>query len=209
MPIENNWPLLSEAFGRLDGSSAAAAIDIIGGGQVPDTAHRGVAESDEWVNSLSKLPDGIEPLLAKARFSHVQCQLDEIYAFFGDPPKRSIVRFFAVRVCWPMLVDRLQSAGLMTNDSVEPAAGFTAERKHPGRPGPKSGATTIKELACGIARNILEGDQRPRPGYGRLMALARVVNADAKIARLGYQDDSIRKMIADELREWEAKHPHK
>jgi hypothetical protein len=53
MPTESNWPLLSGAYDRLDSSdgSVAAAFDIIGYGQSPVTANRGVAESGEWVAS--------------------------------------------------------------------------------------------------------------------------------------------------------------
>jgi hypothetical protein len=121
-------------------------------------------------------------LLAKARFSLVQptdC---------GETPEHSIIRFCSARVHWPTLDNKLQAAGFMAK-SAEPAAGFTAERKHPRRrPGPKSADDTaaVQPLVWAIARQILEDDdQRPPPGYGRLMQLAHLVNAE--IAKQGYQ----------------------
>jgi hypothetical protein len=78
------------------------------------------------------------------------------------------------------------------------------------RPGPKAGEKSPKDLACDIARQILDDEKkRPKLGYGRRITLARMVNDE--LARLGYRyaNDSVRKMIGLSLEEWEAKNPQK
>ena len=70
--------------------------------------------------------------------------------------------------------------------------------------------TSVADIAWQAALNVLADDhQRPPPGYGRLIKLARLVNAE--LAKQGHQreDDSIRKAIGPNLREWEAQNPDK
>jgi hypothetical protein len=75
------------------------------------------------------------------------------------------------------------------------------------RPGRKAGAISVKDLACKLALRVLDDEtQRPPRGRGRLMTLARMANAD--LVQLGqkYEDDSVRKMIAPSVRDWEKKY---
>jgi hypothetical protein len=76
-------------------------------------------------------------------------------------------------------------------------------------PGPKGGEKKVNQRAWEIALQILHGDSRPAPRYGRLTSLARLVNA--VLAKEGHQrhDDSIRKAIGPSLRDWEARNPDK
>jgi hypothetical protein len=79
----------------------------------------------------------------------------------------------------------------------------------PSRPGPKAGEQNSKDLACRTVLVILnDHDRRPSLGYGRLIALARLVNAELSNRGYKYQDDSVRKMIGRTVREWETLHTH-
>jgi hypothetical protein len=81
---------------------------------------------------------------------------------------------------------------------------------HQVRPGPKAGARSTKNLACEIALSLLEdATKRPPRGHGRLATLAGMVNAELTGRGRQYKDDSVRKMIAHTVREWEKKHPDK
>ena len=78
------------------------------------------------------------------------------------------------------------------------------------KPGPKAGEKTSKGHACQIALEILANDDhRPPRGYGRRIAVARLVNAELRAQGIDYKDDSIRSMIGQTVREWEDAHPHK
>jgi hypothetical protein len=89
-----------------------------------------------------------------------------------------------------------------------PADGRARHAPEGSTPGPKGGKQSVKDFACQMALSILgDDDQRPAPGYGRLMALARLVNAELVRRGHQYQDDSVRRMIQPVSREWEAKHP--
>jgi hypothetical protein len=78
------------------------------------------------------------------------------------------------------------------------------------RPGPKDGEQSIKDIACKIALQILGDDEQRRPlGYGRRIALARLVNVELAGRGHQYEEDSIRKMIAPTVRQWEDEHPRK
>jgi hypothetical protein len=76
-------------------------------------------------------------------------------------------------------------------------------------PGPKGGEQSVDQLAWRLAEQMLDAGQAPRRKHGRLMALAREINAE--LGRQGHKrhDDSIRKAIGPSLREWEMKHPDK
>ena len=70
--------------------------------------------------------------------------------------------------------------------------------------------TGVAQRAWQIARQILDDpSQRPPRGRGRLIALAREVNAELANHGLRRKDDSIRKAIGPSLRVWEAKNPEK
>lgn len=89
---------------------------------------------------------------------------------------------------------------------LAPAVTVTEQR----RPGPKPSQQSPKDLACNIALDILANDERrPQRGYGRLIAIARLVNDDARFKGHSYEFDSVRKMIGPAVREWEAKNPDK
>ena len=74
-------------------------------------------------------------------------------------------------------------------------------------PGPKGGAKKVDELAWDIALRILESEQKPKRGHGRLTALARMV--EPELSKEGHKRlvESICKAIRPSLREWEAKNP--
>ena len=75
------------------------------------------------------------------------------------------------------------------------------------RPGRKAGAISVKDLACKLALRVLDDEaQRPPRGRGRLTTLAGMANAD--LVRYGhqYKEDSVRKMIAPSVRDWEKRH---
>jgi hypothetical protein len=75
------------------------------------------------------------------------------------------------------------------------------------RPGRKAGAISVKDLACKLVLRILDDEaQRPPRGRGRLTTLAGMVNADLVRHGHHYKDDSVRKMIAPSVRDWEKKH---
>lgn len=89
---------------------------------------------------------------------------------------------------------------------LAPAVTATEQR----RPGPKPSQQSPKDLACNIALDILANDERrPKRGYRRLIAIARLVNDDARFKGHSYESDSVRKMIGPAVREWEAKNPDK
>jgi hypothetical protein len=73
----------------------------------------------------------------------------------------------------------------------------------------EAGKPGRQKEAWQIAFEILSDDALwPARGHGRLMTLARLVNAER--TRRGHQrreDDTIRKWLEAGLREWEAKHP--
>jgi hypothetical protein len=76
-------------------------------------------------------------------------------------------------------------------------------------PGRRPGSLSPKDQFCREALAILDNDaERPRKGYGRLIAIARSV-----LERLGskykYNLNSIEKNIRGTVREWEEKHPDK
>jgi hypothetical protein len=75
-------------------------------------------------------------------------------------------------------------------------------------PGPKPGSKSAKDQASEIAVSILNSDAPDRPprGYGRMIALARLVQP--KLAQR-YDEGSIRKMISASVREWEEQNPDK
>jgi hypothetical protein len=110
----------------------------------------------------------------------------------GRPPLEAdtcILR--AVHVHRPALTSELE------------AAGFAVSEVEATRPQ----GSDLAAAAWPIALQILEDDKsRPPLGYGRLIALARLVNA-----KLGsrYKDESVRKAIGPSLRDWEHKHPCK
>jgi hypothetical protein len=74
-------------------------------------------------------------------------------------------------------------------------------------PGPKGGGRKVDELAWDIALHILESEQKPKRGHGRLTALARMV--EIELAKEGHKRlvESICKAIRRSLREWETKNP--
>jgi len=99
------------------------------------------------------------------------------------------------------------SLELETLLAIWPVAELSRERTK-SRPGPKGSGRSIKTLVCEIADEILADDaRRPALGYGRLTALALLVNAELALRGHQYQDESIRKMIQPFLREWEGHHP--
>jgi hypothetical protein len=118
-----------------------------------------------------------------------------------------------------MMPTRPKLYALLVNDEVawEPFRDEAIERELPADATPEiSGARTdkternagTKVIAWEIAEGILADDtRRPPRGFGRLMALARLVNAELGRRGHQYETDSVRKMIGRDLREWEAKHP--
>jgi len=76
-------------------------------------------------------------------------------------------------------------------------------------PGPKGGEKSVGQIAWQLAEEILNSGRGPKRGYGRVTALAHMVNI--KLAEHGpkRQDDSIRKSIGPSLRDWQAKNPYK
>ena len=74
-------------------------------------------------------------------------------------------------------------------------------------PGPKGGGKKVDELMWDIASDILESEQKPKRGHGRLTALARMVQPE--LSKQGHERlvESICKSIRRSLREWEAKNP--
>jgi hypothetical protein len=77
-------------------------------------------------------------------------------------------------------------------------------------PGPKGGEPKAAAIAWEIAEQILADDRRrPRPGRGRLTALARAVQPLLKARRHNREIDTITKDIRRSFREWEAKSPGK
>jgi len=73
----------------------------------------------------------------------------------------------------------------------------------------EGGKPGCQEEAWQIAFEILSDDAlRPARGHGRLMTLARLVNAERiRRGRQHREDDTIRRWLGAGLREWEAKHP--
>jgi hypothetical protein len=89
-------------------------------------------------------------------------------------------------------------------DEVPEPEGASAPRPGAAKPGRTPGEPTAKDLACGIAPAILaDDDRRPPRGYGRLIAVARLVKTELH----RYADESITKMIRPTVRDWEKAHP--
>jgi hypothetical protein len=137
------------------------------------------------------------------------------------------IEFTAVVVDWPKLYESLRESGKWQpadetkaalrkvgqwSDSWEPMGSGPADEAPQGeilRPGPKGGEQSVDQLAWQIALRILGSRDRPSPGHGRLIALARMVNTELKKQKYQRQDDSIRRGIGPSLRTWEAKNPGK
>jgi hypothetical protein len=103
--------------------SVAAAFDIIGLGRVPITAYRG-----DTPESMNRLPERVETLLANAKQCLVEFQLSDIYAFFNGQTERSMVRCFTARVHLPSLVDALAAVGFFVA-GVEPDPTHSQRRR--------------------------------------------------------------------------------
>ena len=143
---QSNWPFLSEAYDLLDGSdgSVAAAFDIIGQGQVPITAYR-----SDTPESMDRLPERVETLLAKARPCLVDFPRSDIFAFFDGQTERSMVRFFSARVDWPKLVNALAAVGF-TVAGIKPDRTYSQRRRR--QPRNRDDERLITE-GCKMVRN--------------------------------------------------------
>jgi hypothetical protein len=76
-----------------------------------------------------------------------------------------------------------------------------------GAPGPKAGEKSIGKVAWSIAERILNSNESPKRGHGRLASLVRLVISELEREGIKRQADSVRKAIGPSLREWEAKDP--
>ena len=90
----------------------------------------------------------------------------------------------------------------LSREQMSHSAVAAADPGEGGKPG-------CQEEAWQIAFEILSDDAlRPARGHGRLMTLARLVNAGRiRRGRQHREDDTIRRWLGAGLREWEAKHP--
>jgi hypothetical protein len=106
--------------------------------------------------------------------------------------------------CWlPREVARqwIEMHGYRWPSHFDPSPGPNEEQNR------RPHGSKLAEAAWPVAEQILEDDtRRPPPGYGRLIKLARLVNAE-----LGQrdQDESVRKAIGPSLREWERRNPRR
>jgi hypothetical protein len=118
MALQSDWPLLSEAYDRIDADGIAIAMHIIGHGQVPITALR----SDRGYGYDARFPERIEAVLAIAVSTIVSFWDNKIDASFDRETDPTIfgplcsrvypqIRFSSVRVRQPELVDTLAAAG--------------------------------------------------------------------------------------------------
>jgi hypothetical protein len=77
-------------------------------------------------------------------------------------------------------------------------------------PGPKGGEQKVANLACEIAQRILESDQKPPRGRGRLAELSRLVQRELAKLHHDRKADSIRRSyIGPYLKDWEKRNPDK
>lgn len=117
----------------------------------------------------------------------------------------------------PTRKTRLEAAGISACPGKEPRpqpteslrGGLTArpdDDSADAASGPKAGETSIGRTAWSIAERILDSNERPKRGHGRLAKLARLVTTELERAGQQRQPDSIRKVIGPSLREWEARH---
>jgi len=120
MTAQSDWPLLSEVNDQLDVGAFNVAQKIIGSGQIPVTAFR-----SDILGFFERLPERVEPLLAKARQCFVNFCSSEITSsfdretletnptIFGPLCSRVTpeIRFFSVRVRWLELVEALAAVG--------------------------------------------------------------------------------------------------
>lgn len=97
--------------------------------------------------------------------------------------------------CWP---------GASESNAPE----TTASAAYTMAPGPKGGETSVKQLIWKIAAEILESEAKPKPGHGRLAALARMVSRRLKDLGHCRQDETIIKSLRQSFREWESKNPN-
>jgi len=157
------------------------------------------------------MPEPVEELLAKA--TQVEISGDEITVTYGAGahipsilgPKSNVQHenvvawVYSKRDC----TIELRAARVYSPDLDEElaAAGYAV-------PG-KQREPQIKEIAWDIAEHFLERGEAPPRGYGRVIGLARMVNKELRRQRFRYKNESVRKMIAQDLREREAKHPGK
>jgi hypothetical protein len=213
---------------HLEACTIEAFREIIGYGKVPVRAVR-----DDYEVSIiavrddgSIIPERVEKLLAAASHTIVYPSVDQIVAYFSSCADRTIfgprsdlftmardhVCFSDVEVHLPALVKPLEaigfSAGAPLDGATAPVEPGRLESVMASRPGPKGSEQGIARLAWEIALKILaDNDQRPPRGYGRVIKLARLVNAE--LAQQGHrrEDDSVRKAISPSLREWEKKYP--
>jgi len=90
----------------------------------------------------------------------------------------------------------------LSREQMNHSAVAAADPGEAGKPG-------RQKEAWQIAFDILSDDAlRPARGHGRLMTLARLVNAErTRRGRQHREDDTIRKWLEAGLRQWEAKHP--
>jgi hypothetical protein len=200
-----NWLLVSEKLAQLDPLARDAAPNIIGSGRVRVRAIR----SD---HPGSSIPEPVEKLLAEA--TRVEISGDEITATYGAGanipsilgPKSNVQHenvvawVYGKRDCTIEL--RAARVFLPDLDEELAAAGYAV-------PG-KQREPQIKEIAWAIAEGFLERGEAPPRGHGRQIRLARMVNKElGRRGVSGYEDDSIRKMISPDIREWEKTHPGK
>jgi hypothetical protein len=203
MPKQSDWPLLSEAYNRLDGSdgSVAAAFDIIGRGQVPVSAYR-----SNVTDNMSGLPERIETLLGEARQGLVQFPLSEIYALF-DGEAEPWARFFAARVRWPELVDKLEAAGFAVAELGESARSEqrlgtkrAKRRSHQPRRGPKPGETGFNAADKALFETI---ERMQKKGEARsAIAGARILVKKGKVASSGGSDENRAVRVARRYGQW-------
>jgi len=141
MTTQNDWPLLSKAYDRLEAGAFAVvgvvvvADQIIGRGRVPVTARR-----NDMADSYSRLPERVETLLAMASHTFVRHWDDEIDARFDPETDRENfgplcstrypeIRFSAVRVRWPELAEALAAVGCGVNDTPDPVGDRLTQRR--------------------------------------------------------------------------------
>jgi hypothetical protein len=96
----------------------------------------------------------------------------------------------------------------LTGVRVVRAQAVPASQNDP--PGRKPGKKSAKDLACDIVLAILNDDaQRSLKRHGRLIELARMVQAVLDKDGKTYEVNSIEKFIRDTVKDWQKKNPDK